>query len=226
MLEAGSVLDLPQIGEERIAERRNRYGAESKPSFRLIDLFCGAGGLTLGFTEAFGHCFQSVWANDSDPDAAATYNANFGDHSLFGERCVVGDIERLAADPTVYIPKADVVIGGPPCQGFSLLNRERARDSRKQLWRPFLAVVERSEAQVFVMENVPQLLGSPEQEQILRAAEQMGFRLAWDKLCAADYGVPQLRWRAFIIGSRHSDPAMVFPPPKTHFPPNSPEASA
>ncbi len=69
------------------------------------------------------------------------------------------------------------------------------------------------------MENVPQLLGSSEHEEILRGAEALGFACRWAKLCAADYGVPQARWRAFIVGSRMGDPAPFFPPPKTHFNP-------
>src|SRR5271166_4416173 len=107
----------------------------SRKRYKLIDLFCGAGGLTLGFTHAFGHGFEPVWANDSDPQAAATYNANFGRH------CVVGDILEILKNSSSTIPKADVVIGGPPCQGFSLLNKNRRRDPRKQLWRPFFEVV-------------------------------------------------------------------------------------
>lgn len=187
---------------------------------RLIDLFAGAGGLTLGFTEAFGHGFVPVWANDFNRDAAATYNANFGEH------CTFGDLVALLEDPAVEIPEADIVIGGPPCQGFSLLNKNREDDPRKQMWRPFLEVVRRSGAEVFVMENVPQLLGSPEHEDIVRAAEAMGFRLAWKKLLAADYGVPQTRHRAFIVGCRFADPGRVFPPRKTHYNPNNGHANA
>src|SRR5258708_6057746 len=103
--------------------------AKEGPSFKLIDLFAGAGGLTVGFTKFSGHTFQPVWANDFNQYAANTYNLNFGNH------CVVGDIKKILKDPSVKIPKADVVIGGPPCQGFSLLNKNRENDPRKQMWR-------------------------------------------------------------------------------------------
>ena len=116
--------------------------------FTLIDLFSGAGGLTLGFSEDFGHSFQSVFANDFNESAVATYNAKFGNH------CIKGDINDILENHSFHIPKADVVIGGPPCQGFSLLNKSRKGDLRKQLWRPFLEVVKLSKATVFVMENV------------------------------------------------------------------------
>ncbi len=178
--------------------------------FRVIDLFSGAGGLTLGFTQAFGHDFVPVWANDIDKDAVATYNRNFGPH------CFLGDIQSLLNNPDVEMPQADVVIGGPPCQGFSLLNKDRENDIRKQMWRPFMSVVERSQARIFVIENVPQILDSPEFEEIAVRAEQLGFRISSRKLCAADFGVPQLRWRAFIIGCRFADPSTVFPPKPTH----------
>ncbi|HKQ51671.1 MAG TPA: DNA cytosine methyltransferase [Pyrinomonadaceae bacterium] len=184
--------------------------SEEQKSYRLIDLFSGAGGMTLGFTEEFGNPFVPVWANDKDPDAAATYNANFGNH------CIVDDIVTLLEDPQTVIPKADVVIGGPPCQGFSLLNKERDNDPRKHLWRPFMDVVERAEADVFVIENVPQILGSNEHQGIIQAAERLGFQVSSGKLCAADYGVPQVRRRAFIVGSRLGTPAVEFPPRPTH----------
>jgi DNA (cytosine-5)-methyltransferase 1 len=181
---------------------------------RLIDLFGGAGGMTAGFSPLFGHSFNPVWANDMNRDAAATYNVNFGDH------CVVDDIVSLLLDPRI-VPEADVVIGGPPCQGFSLLNKGRRIDPRKQLWYPFMEVVQRSGASVFVIENVPQLLRSIEHEQIMEYAQAIGFTVCSAKLCAADYGVPQVRWRAFIVGCNFADPGSVFPPRRTHFKPRT-----
>ena len=184
-------------------------------SYKLIDLFSGAGGLTLGFTESFGHRFEPVFANDINSYACETYKLNFGCH------CVEGDINEILENSEASIPKADVVIGGPPCQGFSLLNKKRNGDPRKQLWRPFLKVVELSGADIFVMENVPQLLGSLEYRQILEQAEELGFLTASAKLCAADYGAPQTRWRAFIIGCRFADPKPAFPPKRTHYNPEN-----
>jgi DNA (cytosine-5)-methyltransferase 1 len=180
---------------------------------KSIDLFCGAGGMTSGFAET--GAFLPVWANDFNASALATYRANFGEaHAL------EGDIEELLADPAVVVPPADVVIGGPPCQGFSLLNKKRAGDDRRRLWRPFLDVVRRSGARMFVMENVPQLLGTPEHDAIVEAAERLGFRTAAARLCAADFGVPQTRVRAFIVGCSFADPARHFPPPRTHLDPS------
>ena len=185
-------------------------GSLPKRSYGLIDLFAGAGGLSLGFSSAFGHAFTPVWANDFNEPAVSTYNLNFGGH------CIFGDINDLLSDSDCRIPEADVVIGGPPCQGFSLLNKNREGDPRKQLWRPFMEVVRRSGARVFVMENVPQLLNSVEHGEIVGHAEGMGFRCWHAKLLAADYGVPQTRWRAFILGSRIGDPKQAFPPKATH----------
>jgi DNA (cytosine-5)-methyltransferase 1 len=194
----------------------NRAGnRRSGKHYRLIDLFSGAGGLTLGFSAKFGHSFEPVWANDYNKQAAATYNANFGEH------CSDGDIVSILEERKVRIPKADIVIGGPPCQGFSLLNKNRDEDPRKELWRPFLEVVERSGAVVFVMENVPQLLGSFEHGEIIGVAEKMGFKVTQAKLLAADYGVPQVRYRAFIVGCSFADPAEHFPPPRTHYNPKN-----
>jgi DNA (cytosine-5)-methyltransferase 1 len=203
-----------QVKVANTKKRKNQSGT-SASSFRLIDLFSGAGGLSLGFSKKFGHTFQSVWANDFDEDAVESYNANFGEH------CVHGDIIELL-ESGVKIPKADVVIGGPPCQGFSLLNKNRGDDDpRKHLWKPYFEIVERSGAKIFVMENVPQLLASEEFLDIRRTAERMGFKVAHAKLSAADYGVPQVRSRAFILGCKFADPSTVFPPPRTHYNPRN-----
>ncbi len=187
-------------------------------SFRLIDLFSGAGGMTLGFTsikdEKGEDIFEPVWANDFDEDAADTYNNNFGKH------CIHGDIIDLLNDPAVEIPDADVTIGGPPCQGFSLLNKDREVDPRKQLWRPYMDIVERSNSKIFVMENVRQLLSSAEIHDIKNKAAELGFEVATAVLCAADYGVPQVRHRGFVIGVRQGpSPSKYFPPEKTHYNP-------
>ncbi|MFA4947628.1 MAG: DNA cytosine methyltransferase [Candidatus Krumholzibacteriia bacterium] len=189
---------------------RNRLLRESHERYTLVDLFSGAGGLTLGFTQSLGQIFTPVWANDFNRFAAMTYLANFSCH------CTTNDILEIIDNNIKQIPKADVVIGGPPCQGFSLLNKNRKDDPRKQLWRPFLQIVEHTGAQIFVMENVPQLLGSEEYTEICNSAISLGFKTTSAKLCAADYGVPQTRWRAFIIGCKFLNPNEYFPPKKTH----------
>jgi len=210
-------IDKSFILKEDEASYHSRCSGEllqSQRRYRLIDLFCGAGGMSLGFSEVFGQPFQSVWANDFNQFCGDTYNENFGHH------CVVGDIVEILEQGKIEIPKADVVIGGPPCQGFSLLNKNRENDPRKELWRPYLAVVERCGASIFVMENVPQLLGTFEHGEIVEAARSIGFQVWHDKLNAADYGVPQTRIRAFIIGCKFADPSLLFPPRRTHFNPN------
>jgi DNA (cytosine-5)-methyltransferase 1 len=201
--------------EQRVYQSRlDGELARKRKRFRLIDAFSGAGGMSLGFSKSFGHAFDSVWANDFNSYCVQTYNANFGDH------CLLGDIVDILNDPAIKIPQADVVVGGPPCQGFSLLNKKREGDPRKQLWRPFFEIIERSGAKVFVMENVPQLLNSFEHGEVMGTAEAMGFKVWGDVLCAADYGVSQTRRRAFIIGCKFFNPAQVFPPRKTNFAPS------
>lgn len=179
--------------------------------YRLIDLFSGAGGMTLGFVDPrFCGAFESVWALDIDAAAVATHKANFGGHAS------CGDIEQWLASGRP-IPQADIVVGGPPCQGFSLLNKQRRGDARRQLWRPFLDVVERSGAVAFVIENVAELRRSPEFHEIAAGADQLGFDIASDILLAADYGAPQARKRTVIMGWRRGAASMpTFPPLPTH----------
>lgn len=212
-MESGQRARLLKEEEAVYKERATGRYLRKRKRPRLIDLYSGAGGMTLGFTKAFGHCFDPIWANDFNREAADTYNANFGSH------CIHGDIINILEDPSIDIPEADIVIGGPPCQGFSLLNKNRDGDSRKKLWHPFMEVVRRSGAELFVMENVRQLLSSPEYDEIHAAAQALGFSVVSAKLCAADYGVPQTRHRAFIIGCRFADPQIVFPPKRTHYNP-------
>lgn len=182
-------------------------------TLKLIDLFSGAGGLTIGFHWLSRFPFETVWANDFNTFAVNTYNENFG------VICLPGDIVDILSDDSTVVPKAHVVVGGPPCQGFSLLNKQRADDPRKKLWIPFMEVVDRAEARIFVMENVPQLLGSLEHHEIEQWAAKRGFHTWSGLLTASDYGVPQSRKRAFIVGSKDTDPTSFFPPPRTHYDP-------
>lgn len=206
------------IADEEAVFAARMNGGYSAPKFKLVDLFSGAGGLSLGFSQHFGHPFAPVWANDFNQSAVNTYNLNFGNH------CVLGDISDIMASTHFTFPKADVIIGGPPCQGFSLLNKNREGDERKLLWKPFLKFVAMSGADIFVMENVPQLLGSHEFLEIAETSLAMGYTPAYHCLRASDYGVPQSRSRAFIVGCNFADPNCVFPPKKTHFDPSRPPA--
>ncbi|MFO0774969.1 MAG: DNA cytosine methyltransferase [Nitrospiraceae bacterium] len=179
------------VADNIAAETTSIY---ERSKFKVIDLFSGAGGFTLGLCQT-GR-FESVLANDFNAYAAKTYNANFGDH------CIHGDITALLAGGTFKFPAADVVIGGPPCQGFSPLNKQREGDPRKQLWSAFMEVIRRVKPKTFVMENVPELLSSFEFQDIKATAESMGYFITAGVLNAADYGVPQRRKRAIILASR------------------------
>jgi DNA (cytosine-5)-methyltransferase 1 len=163
--------------------------------FKLVDLFAGAGGLTLGFVQAG---FEPVFAVEKEPDFAATYAANFGSH------VVARDIADLLSGDSIDLA-ADVVVGGPPCQGFSNLTGNKKSDPRRAMWRYFMDVVEQTDCKVFVVENVPNLLSSQEGQSIIQAARKLGFHVGDDSvgiLKASDFGVPQNRRRAIIIGSR------------------------
>ena len=179
--------------------------------YRVVDLFCGAGGFTQGLTKT-GR-FEPVFANDFNRFAVDTYNYNFGDH------CIGGDINALLERSDFELPAADLVIGGPPCQGFSLLNKKREGDPRKELWRAYMKVVERLNPLAFVMENVPELLQSQEFVEIRKMAAKMGYLLDFGILNAADFGVSQRRGRAIIIGCRVAKPKPLCP--RTVIPPRA-----
>lgn len=184
--------------------------SKKKNKFRLIDLFSGAGGMTLGFTdERFFGGFDCVLSVDNDEAAMATHKA------AYSAPGIVGNIETwLEGSPK--IPQADIVVGGPPCQGFSLLNKKRIGDGRRALWEPYMDVVEQCGAKMFVMENVPELLRSSEFSDICVRASGMGFSIIYDVVNAANYGTPQTRKRAIIIGWKAGEVGEPTLPQQTH----------
>lgn len=163
-------------------------------SLRMIDLFAGCGGITAGFVPLG---FNPVLSVEWNLHAAATYAANFGEsHTIWG------DINELPDDA---IPGADVVIGGPPCQGFSNLGSRDVNDPRNQLWKQYLRVVQHARPQMFVIENVERFRKSSEFQLLLNEADHgmiKDYELTHGLLLAADYGVAQRRPRTIVIGSR------------------------
>lgn len=160
-------------------------------SYKVVDLFAGAGGMTLGFARAG---FEPVMAVEHQQDFARTYEANFGKHVI----CC--DIAQLV--PGDIGVRADVVIGGPPCQGFSNLTGNKSSDPRRTMWRYYMDVVESTACKVFVIENVPNLVRSPEGQEILDAGRSLGYFMTAGVRMASNFGVAQNRRRAFIVGSR------------------------
>ena len=151
--------------------------------------------MTCGFVQA-RRGYEPVFAVEIEETAAEIYSANFGDHVFVGD---IEDVDRF--------PDADVVIGGPPCQGFSPLGRDRDAESRvalNTLWRHFVSALDAAEPSVFVMENVPELLRSVEYVRFKEEAgkDGLGYDIREGVLLAADFGVPQMRRRAIVVGSR------------------------
>lgn len=178
---------------------------------RVIDLFAGVGGLSLGF-EKKG--FDVVLANEYDASIAASYIANHKNTKM-----IVGDITSLDLEDTFgkLAGTIDVVIGGPPCQGFSQKGqRKTIHDERNFLFKYYVSVVELVNPKYFVMENVPNLLtaeGGYFRHEIEELFNKLGYSLEYGVLNASDYGVPQNRRRAVIIGKLNGD-APKLPVPK------------
>lgn len=166
----------------------------------VIDLFAGVGGLSLGFEMAG---FNVLLANEYDPSIASAYELNHPKTKM-----IVGDITSLNLDEVFgkYSGKVDVIIGGPPCQGFSQKGqRKTIHDERNFLFKYYVKVVGLVRPRYFVMENVPNLLtseGGYFKQEIEKLFNDMGYSLSMGVLNASDYGVPQNRRRAVIIGKR------------------------
>jgi len=187
---------------------------------RIVSLFSGAGGLDLGLIQA-GH--KVIWANDIYEDAVATYRRNIGDHVDSRDIC------QISSDD---IPAADVVVGGFPCQGFSVANWGRTvNDERNKLYREMVRVVSDKQPKFIIAENVKGLvsLGKGEAlKRVLADFSAVGYETHWKVLNSADYGVPQKRMRFVMLGIR-KDIAITqasFPPITTHVDPNAKDRDA
>ena len=170
-----------------------KRSSEKQPS--VVGLFSGCGGLDLGFKRAG---FDILWANDFNADSVKTYARNIGDH------IVLGDITKI---PSKEIPSNfDVLLGGFPCQGFSVANTKRSmKDERNYLYLEMLRILKDKKPKFFVAENVKGLLSLEKGnviEMILRDFENIGYKVDYRLLMASDYGIPQHRERVFIIGNR------------------------
>lgn len=161
--------------------------------YTLVSLFSGAGGLDMGF-ENKG--FKTLWANDIDKDACDT-------HRLWCQCPVIqGDIGKIDFEK---IPSSDVIAGGFPCQGFSLAGPRKLDDSRNTLYRYFVKLVEIKKPKIFVAENVKGILTLGNGEiikAIINDFSEKGYNVYPTLVNAADYGVPQDRFRVIIVGIR------------------------
>lgn len=158
----------------------------------VVSLFSGAGGMDLGFIKAG---YEVIYANDNDKHACATYRENIGNH------IVEASIHDIDIDS---IPDCDVIIGGPPCQGFSVAGKMSAEDERSQLVYDFADVVSAKMPRAFVMENVDHLGKSPRFEHtrnsLRKQFEKSGYIVKDAILISSDFGVPQRRRRYFMVG--------------------------
>lgn len=166
----------------------------------VIDLFCGCGGFSKGFEQAGFHVCLGI---DIWQDAITTYKENFPHAAT-----IVGDISSLTGDDLLKsaglsADEVDVIIGGPPCQGFSLSGKRMLDDPRNILYKSFVRMVETIQPKAFVMENVPglvKLFNGQVKEQVIEDFTAIGYDVQMQQLTACDYGVPQARKRVFFVG--------------------------
>jgi DNA (cytosine-5)-methyltransferase 1 len=196
---------------------RNPHNTNPAP-LTFVSLYSGCGGMDLGFAKAG---FKPVWANDIDPDAVSTYNrlSQVSDPAwvdaaaqFAGHRSVCGDV-RTAAD-ALEEGMADLVIGGPPCQGFSVAGRMDPNDPRSRHVFDFLGLVNRIKPRAFVMENVAALARNKRWNEIISALQEKAtkdYKVTLVVLNASHWGVPQARERMFLVGVPQDGPDFVMP---------------
>ena len=181
----------------------------SKKKYTIIDLFSGCGGLSLGFEMAG---LDVSLAIDNWEDALVTYRYNHkGTNTL--------NADLLNLDPKEIGDKynlhdVSVIIGGPPCQGFSVAGKRIIDDDRNKLYKSFVRFVKHFRPKAFVMENVPNILsigGGAVRDAIINDFSELGYTVSYKVLTASDYGVPQNRRRAIFVGL--NDKVFPFPEP-------------
>ena len=179
----------------------------------VIDLFCGAGGLSEGLRQAG---FRPVVGVDFDKHAAATYR-----HNHPGVPVIEGDVENVTGDQLITLAgnsEIDLIAGGPSCQGFSTHGKRMQDDPRNFLFKHFVRLVDEVRPKMFLMENVKGMLTYGKgafRRQIEAAFDEIGYRTDFTQVLAADFGVPQLRNRILFIGTRIDEIRLSFPEP-TH----------
>jgi DNA (cytosine-5)-methyltransferase 1 len=170
---------------------------------KYIDLLSGAGGISLGFNHKG---FRNIFSVDIEPEFCKTYKSNFPEHTLI--QTDVSDLSEKEIIRLIENKKVDVVIGGPPCQGFSMagkIGRRFLEDERNRLFKEFVRVVKVVNPTFFVMENVARLYTHNKGEtrnEIITDFEKLGYKVDCKIISSADYGVPQYRQRVIFIGNR------------------------
>lgn len=179
----------------------------------VIDLFCGAGGLSEGLRQAG---FKPVVGVDFDKHASATYR-----HNHPGVPVIEGSVEYVTGEQLIELAGTadiDLIAGGPSCQGFSTHGKRMQDDPRNFLFKHFVRLVDEVRPKMFLMENVRGMLTYGKgafRRQIEAAFAEIGYRTDFAQVLAADYGVPQMRHRILFIGTRIDDIRLSFPEP-TH----------
>lgn len=175
---------------------------QTKPT--VLDLFCGCGGLSLGFIQAG---FDVKLGIDAWGDAIKTFSSSHSD-----AQGIVADLFTVSPQEIAHqtgLHNIDVIIGGPPCQGFSIAGKRMIDDERNQLYKSFVEFVKFYQPKAFLMENVPNMMSIGKgiiKEQITQDFEELGYTVYSKILMASDFGVPQNRRRAFFIGfKQHCD---------------------
>jgi len=182
-----------------------------EPNLRVVDLFCGAGGLSLGFRSAG---FEIVGGIDSDVTSIQTYSENFGP-----SKAIAADLSQVSSAEVVKllgVSRVDVVVGGPPCQGFSVAGKRIESDNRNTLYRHYLDIVSELQPGAVVIENVPtirSLYGGRVALEIEAGLSALGYKVATAVLNAAHFGVPQARRRLFFVAVKSGLSHFTFPEP-------------
>ena len=184
----------------------------TEKKYNVLDLFCGCGGLSIGFEQAGYNVLLGI---DNWEDALVTFRNNHHESET-----ICADLMKLKPEEVeekMGKQKLDVIVGGPPCQGFSIAGKRIVEDDRNKLYKSFVNMVSYFQPKAFVLENVPNILTMGEgviKQAIISDFENLGYKVTNKVLLASDYGVPQNRRRAIFVGLKNGQ-EFVFPQAST-----------
>ncbi len=194
------------MGNKKSAQKNLRRKAT------VMDLFSGCGGLSFGFEEAG---YQVLYGIDNWEDALKTFKLNHPGSETILADLMHESVEEIVKKNRIKVGDIDVIVGGPPCQGFSISGKRNPHDPRNKLYVSFIAFLKVLKPKAFVMENVPNLVSMQNgniKDTILSDLKQAGYSVSYKILKASDYGVPQNRRRVFFVGIRNGK-EFEFPEP-------------
>ena len=180
--------------------------------YTVLDIFCGAGGFSCGMEQSN---FVVVGGVDNNEEALKTFQYNHKDAATINHDLSRIDDNFIELLKNTITDGIDVLVGGPPCQGFSIAGKRLIDDPRNKLWLAYVKIIKAYNPKIIFLENVPTIISmnnGQTSQRIIESFNELGYQVEVKTLIASDYGVPQNRKRAIFVATKKNLPKFLFPP--------------